>query len=155
MTNYNRKLIQFVAVACILEYLSANALKAFCDISAVHLRDPAPGVHLCLKVPHTNIFYVPPIPTILGRNTLLPHANNHASAQQRLSFSVIYTVSRQYHDSFHNLKLPARSINRITSLIRIAGPRLILNLREAYYKPFKDECNREWDDDIDLDLERP
>jgi len=70
-------------------------------------------------------------------------------------FSMSSSVRTSYLVEFLSIDNIQAEIGRLVAPIGrlgpcIIGPRLVLNLREAYYLPFKEECNAILDKDLQL-----
>ncbi|KAH9474520.1 hypothetical protein JR316_0012981 [Psilocybe cubensis] len=159
----------------VIPFVSMHGIMIIYDVSANNVPDPIPGIHICITSPGYNYLYAETIPIIALELTLLcltiSRGFHFYQAQRRISWSFRgrrSLASILFRDSIMIpfvtlvilfaclvllLRAPFGPIFQIVYLIcvfwpGIAGPRLILNLRQAYYAPFKDECHR-----ADLDTE--
>lgn len=165
MYNYSRKIVILVVIAFTAEIL------AMLVIDFLYLRhiimgiEPLPGVHMCISYP-TNWYFVSWIPIfgyellilILGIRAgilflkearMLPSNFGKQSLRSiLLRDSILYPIIAfivgvsnvlGWSKSMRSTTLVAAVLVQLFS--RVLGSRLILNLREAYYLPFQEECS--------------
>ncbi|KAH9484502.1 hypothetical protein JR316_0003984 [Psilocybe cubensis] len=167
MYYHSRKVIRFLAVGCILETVSSIIIKVYLDKSAQYRPDPVKGIHVCTKLPNQYWVFAYAIPPILFESMLLAMALSKGIGYYRsrrnisgLSWGQPTLTQVLFRDSItfpfvtlmvivsYMLTLAHLPIvdNQVSFIFfsfwpSIAGPRLILNLRDAYYKPFEEECS--------------
>ncbi|KAH9474498.1 hypothetical protein JR316_0012958 [Psilocybe cubensis] len=182
MYSHKRKIIILLISGFAVEIVSALTMFISTDVLAYTMPDPSPGIHICLRVPKRNFIFVAPIIIVLFESLLFTLSLYRGLHYYRLQKSVpkcklqpphslgtilfrdsivfpFFTVTFLIASIVAMASLPMLAI-QITYTITaawpaIAGPRLILNLREVYYKSFKDECDRSVDYNIDIDLIEP
>ncbi|KAH9484555.1 hypothetical protein JR316_0004037 [Psilocybe cubensis] len=180
MYSHNRKIIFLFALAAFIEAASMIAIQTISTQVDEPVPNPAPGVFLCTQRTFPSWMYITWIPImifeilVLGLSVSLGlryYKTVRTLATIRVDpshkpDSLAYILLRD-SITFPFLCLAACILNLIVwihlphAYIQLAfgiasfvpcvlGPRLILNLREAYYEPFNREC-----DDSDLQESGP
>ncbi|KDR69328.1 hypothetical protein GALMADRAFT_230818 [Galerina marginata CBS 339.88] len=169
MYNHDRKIIFLLATAFSAEIMSLLALQIIANgLETLEVPDPAPGVHLCKQRNMPSWSYITWVPVacfetlilVLSLSLAIKHYRtlklNHElpiSSNSSLAF-ILFRDSITFPfitlavciTNFIMWMHPPYLMGQMTFTMAtfsacIIGSRLILNLREAYYSPFMEECN--------------
>ncbi|KAH9484503.1 hypothetical protein JR316_0003985 [Psilocybe cubensis] len=167
MWNHNQRVIILLSASFSAQVIAAVVMKIAVDRMSLPIPDPVPGIHICLKAPQAKWLYLIVVPFAIFELLLLITSisrgiQHYYRSQTQIKWSFFghrSLIKILFRDSitfpfieliFSKVLLVFNAsqfiLGQLTLDISIfwpgvAGPRLILNLREAYYQPFEQECN--------------
>ncbi|KDR73802.1 hypothetical protein GALMADRAFT_633266 [Galerina marginata CBS 339.88] len=174
MYTHNRKIVTLLNIAFVLEMVSLLSIQSLSNVQDVPIQETAPGINLCSQASFPSWLYTVWIPVtcfevlVLALSVSLAVKYCHSVEIIRRAApsrnSLVYILLRDsitfpfvtlticIANLVSWMQLPYIAV-QCTFSIAIFGPciigsRLILNLREAYYQPFKEECNIHDQDDF-------